>query len=147
MEYEEWKTNYENELEEYRKENVKIIYDYQDEYEDYLNSPEWVMYGDFNYFIRKGSEEISAQITARYEEYIMEDLNLFEAYVNDKIEILHPLFDIDNMLNQIFNISGFKNISVNTLSEEQKEIFENAKEKYKEDNAEIIQNLGGILDD
>lgn len=147
MEYEEWKTNYENELEEYRKENVKIIYDYQDEYEDYLNSPEWVMYGDFNYFIRKGSEEISAQITAKYEEYIMEDLNLFEAFVNDKIETLHPLSDIDNMLNQIFKFSGFKNISIDTLSEEEKEIFENAKEKYKEDNAEIIQKLGGILDD
>lgn len=147
MEYEEWKTNYENELENYRKENVKIIYDYQDEYEDYLNSPEWIMYGDFNYFIRKGSEEISAQITAKYEEYIMEDLDLFEAFVNDKIKTLHPLSDIDNMLNQIFKFSGFKNISIDTLSEDEKEIFENAKEKYKEDNAEIIQNLGGILDD
>lgn len=147
MEYEEWKTNYSDELEEYRNNNVKIIYDYQEGYDYYSNSPEWIMYGDFNYFIRKGSEELAYQITAKYEECLINDLDLFEAFVIDEINTIRPLFNIDDTLNQIFKFNGFKNLSLETLTEEQNEIFENAKETYKEENAEMIEAMGGYVVD
>lgn len=147
MDYNEWKINYKNELNEYRENNVKIIYDYQEGYDYYLNSPEWILYGDFNCFVRNGSEELPNEITEKYERLLIENINLFESFINDEINRLHPLFNVDNTLNQIFMFNGFKNLTIDNLTEEQLVIFKNAKDKYKNDNKEMIKKLGGIFND
>lgn len=137
MDYKTWKENYENEFKAHRKANCRIVYDYQREYNDYLNSPDWIMYGDFCNFIRRGTENKGAEITAKYEEILVNDLEVFTGFVKDEFKRVHPLKDIDETLSQVFQYRNMA-ITPDDFTPEQTQAFNQAVEDYKEENKKYI---------
>lgn len=138
MDYETWKTNFENEFKAHREANTVIIYDYQDGYDFYLNSPDWIMYGDFCNFIRRGTENKGAEITAKYEALLVENLQIFTGFIKDEFKRVHPLTDIDETLYKIFEFNNMA-ITPEDFTPAQKQAFKQAVNDYKEDNKEIIE--------
>ena len=138
MDYKTWKTNFENEFKAHREGNTVIIYDYQDGYDFYLNSPDWIMYGDFCNFIRRGTENKGAEITAKYEEILVNNLEVFTGFIKDEFKRLHPLTDIDETLYKVFEFNNMA-ITPEDFTPEQTQAFNQAVEDYKEENSEIIE--------
>ena len=140
MDYKTWKQNFENEFEEHRNKNTVLIYDYQDGYDFYLNSPDWVMYGDFCNFVRAGTENRGAEITAKYEAILVENLEVFTGFVKDEFKRVHPLTEVDETLSQIFQFNNMA-ITPDDFTPEQREAFNQAVAEYKEENKEYIELL------
>ena len=138
MDYKTWKTNFENEFEQHRKQNTKIIYDYQTGYDYYLNSPEWIMYGDFCNFIRKGTENKGPEITAKYETLLNENIEIFNGFIRDEFKRVHPFTEVDKTLNQIFQFNNMK-LTPETFTPEQTQVFNKAVTDYKEEHKEFIE--------
>ena len=138
MDYKTWKTQYETEFDEHRKANCRIVYDYQPEYKEYLNSQDWVMYGDFCNFIRKGTENRGAEITAKYEALLVENLEVFTGFIKDEFNRVHPLRDIDETLSQVFQYRNMA-ITPDDFTPEQTQAFNQAVEDYKEANKKYIE--------
>ena len=138
MDYKTWKANYENEFKAHREANTVIIYDYQDGYNFYLNSPDWIMYGDFCNFIRRGTENKGAEITAKYEEILVNNLEVFTGFIKDEFKRLHPLTDIDETLYKVFEFNNMA-ITPEDFTPEQTQAFNQAVGDYKEENKEIIE--------
>lgn len=138
MDYKTWKTQYETEFDEHRKANCRIVYDYQPEYNEYLNSPEWIMYGDFCNFIRRGTQNRGKEITAKYEALLVENLEVFTGFVKDEFKRVHPLRDIDETLSKIFQ---YRNMSItpDDFTPEQTQAFNQAVTEYKEANKKYIE--------
>ena len=138
MDYKTWKTQYENEFDEHRKANCRLVYDYQPEYSHYRNSPDWIMYGDFCNFIRRGAENRGQEITAKYEAILVQDIEVFTGFVKDEFNRIHPLTDIDESLSQIFQYRNMK-ITPADFTPEQQAVFTQAVEEYKEANKKYIE--------
>lgn len=137
MNYKTWKENYENEFAEHREKNTRIVYSYEREYKHYLNSPEWNMYGDSCYFIRAGTENKGKEITAKYEQILANDNEIFRGFLKDEFKRLHPICEIEERLNKVFD---YRNMSLTpaNFTEEQARIFAEEIENYKEENKENI---------
>lgn len=138
MNYKKWKQAFENEFEQLRQKNTKIIYNYQPEYEYYNNSPEWIMYGDFCNFIRKGTEHIGPQITAKYENIMLKNNNIFQGFIHDEFQRIKPFTQVDETLNKVFEYNNM-NIKLHELNTEQKRIFNKEKESFKKQYEEYIK--------
>ena len=138
MDYKTWKNNFENEFKAHRDENTVIIYDYQDGYEFYLNSPDWIMYGDFCNFVRAGTENRGKEITAKYEAILVQDLEVFTGFIKDEFNRVHPLRDIDETLSQVFQYRNMA-ITPEDFTPEQTQAFTQAVEDYKEANKKYIE--------
>lgn len=138
MDYKTWKTNFENEFKAHRDENTVLIYDYQDGYDYYLNSPDWIMYGDFCNFIRRGTENRGAEITAKYEALLVENLEIFTGFIKDEFKRIHPLRNIDERLYKIFEYNNMT-ITPDDFTPEQTQAFNQAVTEYKEENKENIE--------
>lgn len=137
MDYETWKTNFENEFDEHRKANCRIVYDYQTEYNHYLNSPDWIMYGDFCNFIRRGTENRGAEITAKYEALLVENLEIFTGFIKDEFKRLHPLTEVDETLYKVFEFNNMA-LTPEDFTPEQQARFTQAITEYKEENKKYI---------
>ena len=137
MDYKTWKANYENEFKAHREQNTVLIYDYQDGYDFYLNSPDWIMYGDFCNFVRAGTENKGKEITAKYEALLTENLQVFTGFVKDELQRVHPLTDIDETASNLFT---YRNMSITpaTFTPEQTQAFNQAVTEYKEANKKYI---------
>lgn len=138
MDYKTWKTNFENEFDEHRKANCRIVYDYQREYNHYLNSPDWIMYGDFCNFIRRGTENRGAEITAKYEALLVENIEIFTGFIKDEFKRLHPFRNVDETLYKVFEFNNMA-ITPEDFTPEQTQAFNQAVEDYKEENKEFIE--------
>lgn len=138
MDYKTWKNNFENEFKAHRDENTVIIYDYQDGYEFYLNSPDWIMYGDFCNFVRAGTENRGKEITAKYEAILVQNLEVFTGFIKDEFNRVHPLRDIDETLSQVFQYRNMA-ITPEDFTPEQTQAFTQAVEDYKEANKKYIE--------
>lgn len=137
MDYKTWKTQYENEFKAHRDENTRIVYDYQPEYNHYLNSPDWIMYGDFCNFVRAGTENKGAEITAKYEALLVENLEVFTGFIKDEFKRVHPLKDIDETLSKVFQ---YRNMAITPadFTPAQTQAFNQAVTEYKEENKKYI---------
>ena len=111
MAYNNWKNNYEAEFEEHRKNNFKIVYSYQDDYEYYSNSSEWGMIGDFCNFYRIGTLHKGEKITAKYEELMLNDINIFAGYCKDEFKRI-KVWQYEVPLEQAKKIFEYDNMSV-----------------------------------
>ena len=140
MDYKTWKTNFENEFDEHRKANCRIVYDYQPEYNHYLNSPDWIMYGDFCNFIRRGTQGKGQEITDKYEALLVENLEIFTGFIKDEFKRVHPLTDVDETLYKIFEFNNMS-ITPEEFTPEQAQAFKQAVDEYKEENKEFIELL------
>lgn len=143
MDYKTWKNNLENEFKAHREENTVIIYDYQDDYEFYLNSPDWIMYGDFCNFIRRGTENKGAEITAKYEEILVNNLEVFTGFIKDEFKRLHPFRNIDETLYKVFEFNNMT-ITPEDFTPEQNQAFNQAVTEYKEENKKIIDMVSNL---
>lgn len=137
MDYKTWKTNFENEFDEHRKANCRIVYSYEDDYDYYRNSPDWIMYGDFCNFIRRGTENIGQEITDKYEALLVENLEIFTGFIKDEFKRVHPLRNIDENLSQVFQYSNMS-ITPDDFTPEQTQAFNQAVAEYKEANKKYI---------
>ena len=137
MDYKTWKTNFENEFDEHRKANCRIVYDYQSEYNHYLNSPDWIMYGDFCNFIRRGTENRGAEITAKYEALLVENLEIFTGFIKDEFKRLHPFTEVDETLYKVFEFNNMA-LTPEDFTPEQSQAFKQAVSEYKEENKKYI---------
>lgn len=137
MDYKTWKTNFENEFDEHRKNNCRIVYDYQREYDHYRNSPDWIMYGDFCNFIRAGTENKGAEITAKYEALLVENLEIFTGFIKDEFKRVHPLREVDETLYKIFEFNNMA-ITPDDFTPEQSQAFTEAVNEYKKANKKYI---------
>ena len=151
MNYETWKKNLENEFAAHREENTRIVYNYQDEYDYYLNSPDWIMYGDFCNFIRVGTENIGAEITAKYEKIMLIEDEIFIGFVTDEFERI-GLWKNKDMKEYAKNIFEFNNMTVRfeDLTDLQKAFFEDCIKEHAYEHAEdikIMKEVMGLLGD
>lgn len=137
MNYKTWKENYENEFAEHRENNIRWVYSYEREYQHYLNSNEWIMYGDSCCFIRAGTENKGKEITSKYEKILVNNDEVFRGFIKDEFKRLHPVHDIDEKLLKVFD---YRNMSLTpaNFTEEQSRIFAEEIENYKEENKENI---------
>ena len=138
MNYTTWKKSFENEFEQHRQKNTKIIYSYQTGYDYYLDSPEWIMYGDFCNFIRRGTEHIGPQITAKYENIMIENNNIFQGFIHDEFRRIKPFTEVDETLNKVFEYNNM-NITLPELTTEQKRIFNEEKKLFKKEYEDYIK--------
>lgn len=142
MDYKTWKNNFENEFKAHRDENTRIIYDYETGYDFYLNSPDWIMYGDFCNFVRAGTENKGQEITNKYEALLVENIEVFTGFVRDEIKRVHPLRDIDETLSQIFQFNNMS-LTPDDFTPAQTQAFNQAVEDYKEENKKYIDMVNG----
>ena len=143
MDYKTWKNNYENEFKAHRDENTRIVYDYQSDYDYYLNSNDWVMVGDFCNFVRAGTENKGAEITAKYEAILVQDLEVFTGFIKDEFKRVHPLTDIDETLSQVFQYRNMA-ITPDDFTPAQTQAFNQAVTEYKEANKKYIDFVNSM---
>lgn len=139
--YENWKENLEAEFEEHRNKNTKLIYDYQDGYEDYLNNPEWVMVGDFCNFVRRTALNKHEEINARYQKELLNNINIFKGFCQDEFErirVCHRGSNFEEYAKKIFEYSGMK-LRYDDLTTNQRWEFKKELKKYLEANEETIE--------
>ena len=139
--YTNWKNDYEAEFEEHRNANYRLIYDYQDGYEYYLNSPDWVMVGDFCNFHRRGTLHIGEQITAKYEALMLNNINIFEGFCEAEFERIRVWHDYDNDFEYAKKIFQYDNMSVryDDLTTNQKWTFQECLKRHIAEHEEHIK--------
>lgn len=140
MDYQTWKKSFEDEFEEHRQKNTKLIYSYQPEYEYYRDSPEWIMYGDFCDFIRKGTEHIGPSITEKYTKILIANNEIFQGFLHDEFRRIKPFTEVDETLDQVFEFNNM-NIKLDELTQEQKIIFDEEKRLFKKEFGKYIELL------
>ena len=140
MDYQTWKKSFEDEFEEHRQKNTRLIYSYQPGYDYYNESPEWVMYGDFCDFIRKGTEHIGPQITDKYAKILIADNEILKGFLRDEFRRIKPFTLVDETLDQVFEYNNM-NIKLEELTQEQKRIFDEEKRLFKKEFGKYIELL------
>lgn len=149
MDYKTWKDNYEAEFEAHRKQNYRLIYRYQSEYQKYVDDPDWIQVGDFCNFHRVGTLHIGEEITAKYEKLLIENDDVLKGFCLDEFERIHvysaTLHD-ETYFDEAKKIFKYDNMSVRyeTLSETQQLIFIVALGEHLEAHREDIQLLEKI---
>lgn len=136
--YSNWKNEYETAINNHLKENYRIIYPYQDEYQKYTQSEEWINVGTSNDFFRAGTENITPMITRTFGKIMHNDLDIFKGLATDELNRINPLSDDDDELNNALNYSNF-NIAYDTLSDAEKEVYEECKKAYIKANRKTIE--------
>lgn len=134
--YENWINNKEQEFEEHRKNNFKIVYRYQDEYEYYSNSPEWGLIGDFCNFYRIGTLNKGEEITAKYEELMLNDIEVFAGYCEDEFKRI-KVWQYEDPMTQAKKIFEFDNMKVRF-----EDLTENQQLVFKQKVAEHLKEFG-----
>lgn len=127
--YKEWKDGREKEMEEWRKENYRIIYPYEDGYEKYSKSPEWTMYGDFCNFVRISKFNEPEKINEKYNHILLINNDVFKGFCLDEMERIHVIREcMDGYENglkyakNIFKYSGTE-LKYSMLNDKHKKIF------------------------
>lgn len=139
--YKNWKENLEAEFEEHRNQNTKLIYRYQDGYDYYVNSPEWVMVGDFCNFVRRSALHKHEEINARYKKELLNNINIFRGFCQDEFErirVCHRGSNFEEYAKKIFEYSGMK-LRYDDLTTNQRWEFKKELKKYLEANEETIE--------
>lgn len=149
MDYNTWKNGLEGEFAVHRELNTKLIYSYQDGYDYYRDSDEWVMVGDFCNFVRRSALNDHEVILAKYESILVSDLDVFKGFCEEEFErikvwsaCLHDEASEDYALN-IFKFNNFE-VRYGDLSDEQKCVFDCALESHLESHSEDILLLEGL---
>jgi hypothetical protein len=144
MNYETWKSNYETEFAEYRKNNYFIAYyDFEVERElKRLNATidEFVTVGDFCNYHRKSTLNIPDEINAKYGALFVDgikDDEFFKAFLVDEFERIRPVTDVDATLSNVFKYRNLP-VAVADLDENQLTVFNDAVAEYKVKNAKYI---------
>lgn len=146
MNYTTWKNGLESEFAVHREQNTKLIYRYQDGYEDYANSSEWVMVGDFCNFVRRSALNDHKIILAKYEAILVSDLEVFKGFCEDEFERINvwsAFLHDDTSENYALNIFEYNNFKVRyeDLSDVQKSAFDSALSRHLEEHGEDITLL------
>lgn len=149
-EYKTWKENYEAEFAEHRKENTRLIYRYQSEYDAYVNNPEWVQVGDFCNFVRRTALNKGAEITAKYEAELIANDAIFAGFCLDEFERIHlwkteawkpeDHEDVETEASNIFEYCNMKT-RLETLTPEQESLFRKAITEHLLQHEEDIQTV------
>ena len=138
MNYENWKKEYQKEVKTHLKENYRICYPYEKDYQKYTRSNGWVMVGTTAEFFRVGTSGKTEEITKKYDKILKEDINIFKGKAKDELERINPLSDDDEVLNNVLNYSNFKSLNYANLTGEQKEAYEQIKKDYIIKNRKYI---------
>lgn len=150
--YQTWKQNYEAEFEEHRRENCRLVYDYQSDYAYYSNNPEWVMVGDFCNFVRRTAINRGKEITAKYEEQLIANDNIFAGFCLDefeRIQLWHSQAfgedeDLETKAKKIFEYRNMKT-RLETLTSEQESLFRRAITEHLLQHEEDIQTIAKYI--
>ena len=144
MDYKTWKNNYEAEFEAHRKANYRLIYRYQSDYQKYLNDPNWIQVGDFCNFHRVGTLHIGAEITAKYEKLMLENIEVFEGFCLDEFNRIRVYNEVcgddEDFFGNACKIFEYSNMSVrfDDLSSEQKIVFVSALKSHLDEHEDAI---------
>ena len=165
--YQKWKNNKEEEMEKWRNDNYRIIYPYQDGYKKYLKSPEWIMYGDFCFFIRKSKKDEPEKINEKYNYILLINDNVFEGFCTNEMKRIHTIQECmdgyENGLEYAKNIFKYSGIGLKyqELDDKHKKIFKKCFDeflinntyelgiyrKYEDMNEELEEKLKEIPDE
>ena len=145
MNYETWKSNYETEFAEYRKNNYFIAYyDFEVERElKRLNATidEFVTVGDFCNYHRKSTLNIPDEINAKYQNLFLDGINdaeFLKDFVIGELERIRAYRDVDAAATKIFKYRNLP-ISVADFNDNQLAVFNGAVAEYKEKYAAEIK--------
>ena len=145
MNYNTWKSNYETEFAEYRKNNYFIAYyDFEVERElKRLNATidEFVNVGDYCNYHRKSTLNVPDEINAKYQNLFLDGINdetFLKEFVIGELERIRAFRDIDSAATKIFKYRNLP-VTVDDFDENQLAVFNDAVAEYKEKYADEIK--------
>lgn len=149
MKFETWKKGLESEFAVHRELNTKLIYSYQDGYDDYVNSSEWVMVGDFCNFVKKSALNDHEVILAKYEEILVSDLEVFKGFCEEefeRIKVWSAFLRDESCEDYALNIFKFNNFKVryDDLSDEQRSVFDSALSRHFDVHSDDMELWGRL---
>lgn len=150
MNYNSWKSNYETEFAEYRKNNYFIAYyDFEVERElKRLNATidEFVTVGDFCNYHRKSTLHVPDEINAKYQNLFLDGINnetFLKEFVIGELERIRAYRDVDAAATKIFKYRNLP-ITVADFNATQLKVFNDAVAEYKEKYADEIKICSGF---